>query len=165
MVRTQGISPVSGPSKVRVRVHMSVVNPSNAKQRSSWAGDSQIPFPSIVPHNKEAGEIDVVGFGFLESRTGSVSGLYEAQRDGRVLGTAAESVILPGANAVPRPANATFDGSASLDVPGMTVHRSRIRAGFLSTFIAPRSFTGRARAHMVAFDAARITSAKSAGIL
>ncbi len=41
--------PVPGPDEVRVRIHGSAANPADTKQRSGWAGDSQMP-PRIVPH-------------------------------------------------------------------------------------------------------------------
>jgi NADPH2:quinone reductase len=112
-----------GPGEVRVRVAVSAINPSDTKLRDGWGGDLSMPFPRIVPHNDGAGVIEAVGSGISASRVGERVWMYEAQRDGRAFGTAAETVVLPSANAVPLPDSASFDDGASLGVPGMTAHR------------------------------------------
>ena len=114
--------PHPGPGEVRVRVRVSAVNPSDTKQREGWGGGG-MPHPRVVPHNDGAGEIDAVGPGVPGGRVGERVWIYEAQRDGRAFGTAAELVVVPSDNAVRLPDAAGFDDGASLGVPGMTAHR------------------------------------------
>lgn len=115
--------PQPGPGEVRVRVVVSGVNPSDIKNRSGWGGYSDMPYPMIVPHNDGAGVIDAVGAGVPESRLNERVWLYEAQRDGRAFGTAAQFVVLPQSRAVPLPDEAGFELGACLGVPAMTAHR------------------------------------------
>ena len=121
--------PVPGPGEVRVRVAVSAVNPSDTKQRAGWGSGKALPFSRIVPHNDGAGTVDAVGPGVDESRVGERVWVYEAQRDGRAFGTAAERVVVPSVNAVPLPGGASFDDGASLGVPGMTAHRLLFQDG------------------------------------
>jgi NADPH2:quinone reductase len=122
-------TPEPGPGEVRVRIRVSAVNPSDTKQRSGWGGGMDMPFARIVPHQDGAGEIDRVGPGVPDSRLGERVWLYEAQRDGRAFGTAAEYAVVPATNAVRLPDGASFDDGASLGVPGMTAHRLLFGAG------------------------------------
>ena len=121
--------PQPGPGDVRVRVRVSAVNPSDAKARQGWGGQGAMLHPRIVPHNDGAGEIDVAGPGVPESRVGERVWVYEAQRDGRAFGTAAEYVVVPSANAVRLPGGASFDDGASLGVPGVTAHHLLFQGG------------------------------------
>ena len=114
--------PKPGLGEVRVRVHVSAVNPSDTKSRQGWGGGSAMPFPRIIPHNDGAGEIDSVGAGVSSSRIGERVWVFEAQRDGRAFGTAAQYVVVPSANAVRLPDDASFDDGASLGIPGITAH-------------------------------------------
>ncbi len=114
--------PEPGPGEIRVRVRVSAVNPSDTKTRQGWGGQDTMPFPRIVPHNDGAGEIDLVGPGVPEGRVGERVWVFEAQRDGRAFGTAAEYVVVPAGNAVRLADEASFDDGASLGVPGMTAH-------------------------------------------
>ncbi|MBV8864726.1 MAG: alcohol dehydrogenase catalytic domain-containing protein, partial [Acidobacteriaceae bacterium] len=115
--------PKPGFSEVRVRVSVSAVNPSDTKQRSGWDGSTSMPFPRIVPHNDGAGIIDQVGEGVSLERIGERVWIFEAQREGRAWGTAAEFCVVPSRNAISLPAEASFEEGASLGVPGMTAHR------------------------------------------
>lgn len=116
-------SPALGFRDVRVQVHVSAINPSDTKQREGWGGDASMPYPRIVPHNDGAGVIVEVGAGVDPARMGEHVWVYEAQRDGRAFGTAAEEVVVPEANAIPLPGTSSFEDGASLGVPGMTAHR------------------------------------------
>jgi NADPH2:quinone reductase len=111
-----------GPAEVRVRVHVSAVNPSDTKGRGGWGGNSQMPFPRIVPHQDGAGIIDRVGPGVPPGRIGERVWIYEAQR-GRAFGTAAEQTVVPADQAVPLPDGVGFDVGACLGIPAMTAHR------------------------------------------
>jgi NADPH:quinone reductase len=121
--------PEPGPGEVRVRVRVSAINPSDTKTRQGWGGQATMLFPRVVPHNDGAGEIDLVGPGVSEKRVGERVWIYEAQRDGRAFGTAAEYVVVPAANAVRLPDEASFDDGASLGVPGMTAHHLLFQDG------------------------------------
>ncbi len=115
--------PEPGPGDVRVRVHVSAVNPTDTKARGAWNGDASMPAPRIVPHQDGSGVIDRVGPGVPEHRIGQRVWIYEAQRDGRAFGTAAEFVVVPGEHAVPLPEHVGFDAGACLGIPAMTAHR------------------------------------------
>lgn len=123
--------PTPGPGDVLVRVAVSGLNPSDTKNRSGWGGYKHMPFPLIVPHNDGAGVIEAVGPGVSEARVGERVWLYEAQRQGRAFGTAAEFVVVPAENAAPLPEAAGFDLGACLGVPAMTAHRCLFANGGL----------------------------------
>jgi NADPH:quinone reductase len=114
--------PEPGPGEVRVRVHVSGINPSDTKGRGVWAGNTTMLFPRIVPHQDGAGAIDAVGTDVPPARVGERVWLYEAQR-GRPFGTAAEYVVVPSGNAVRLPDGVSFADGACLGVPAMTAHR------------------------------------------
>lgn len=116
-------TPEPGPGQVRVRVAVSAVNPTDIKARSGYAGYTEMPAPRVVPHQDGAGTIDAVGAGVNASRVGERVWIFEAQRDGRAFGTAAEHVVVPEANAVPLPRGVSFEVGACLAIPGMTAHR------------------------------------------
>lgn len=112
--------PAPGTGEVRVRVHVSGVNPSDTKFRSGWMGLKQ-PYPKTIPHNDGAGVIDAVGEGVASGRMGERVWIYEAQR-GSAFGTAADYVVVPAHKAVTMPENLEFSAGASLGVPAMTAH-------------------------------------------
>lgn len=113
-------TPEPQPGEVRVRVHVSGVNPSDTKFRSGWMGLRQ-PYPLTVPHNDGAGVIDAVGTGVAQTRLGERVWVYEAQR-GSAFGTAAEWVTVPAHKAVKMPDTLDYAAGASLGVPAMTAH-------------------------------------------
>lgn len=104
--------PVAGPGEVRVRVHVSGVNPTDWKARSSG-----LEFQ--VPNQDGAGVIESVGPGVDESRVGERVWIYFAAWQRR-WGTAAEYCVVPSSQAV------AFDGSyelgASLGIPALTAY-------------------------------------------
>lgn len=119
--------PRPGPGELLVRVHASGVNPSDVKTRAGLRGT--IPFPRIVPHNDGAGIVEAVGEGVDPARVGQRVWLYNANRspDGMsqgAIGTAAERVAVPAAQAVPLPEGTGFVEGACLGVPAMTAHRA-----------------------------------------
>lgn len=113
--------PVPGFGEVRVRIAVSGLNPTDLKTRTGFAG-APMPFPRIIPHQDGSGTIDQVGAGVPESRLGERVWVYEAQT-GRAGGTAAEYVVVPGANAVALPANVPDAIGACLGIPALTAHR------------------------------------------
>jgi NADPH2:quinone reductase len=113
--------PEPGPGEVRVKVHVSGVNPTDWKSRST--GPRVGPtFPEQVPGQDGSGVIDAVGEGVDPGRIGRRVWLWEAayQRPG---GTAQEYAVVPERQAVPLPDAASFDLGASIPIPGMTAHR------------------------------------------
>ena len=113
--------PEPGPGEVRVSIHASGLNPTDVKRRTGFGG-MPMDYPRIVPHQDGAGVIDAVGAGVPPSRIGERVWLYETQH-GRAIGTAAEFAVVPQHQALPLPANVSFQAGAALGVPYMTAHR------------------------------------------
>jgi NADPH2:quinone reductase len=114
--------PTPGPGEVRVRMHVSGVNPTDWKARErgpSWAAAG---VGEVVPNQDGAGVIDAVGAGVSESRVGRRVWLWEAAWQ-RAEGTAQELVTLPSAQAVNLPDAASFELGATLGIPALTAHR------------------------------------------
>lgn len=112
--------PEPGAGEVRVRVHVSGVNPTDWKSRQGGRGP--LPFPELVPNQDGAGVVDAVGPGVDPSRVGGRVWLWEAAWQ-RANGTAQEYVVLPARQAVPLPDDASFELGASLGIPALTAHR------------------------------------------
>ena len=108
--------------QVRVKIHVSGVNPSDTKTRGGFGGNMNMEFPRITPGQDGAGVIDRVGPGVPETRIGERVWVYEAYR-GRPFGTAADYVVVPSQHAVKLPDSIDFDTGAGLGVPAMTSHR------------------------------------------
>jgi NADPH:quinone reductase len=112
--------PDPGPGQVRVRVHVSGVNPTDWKSR---AGATPGPIDGFqIPNQDGAGVIDAVGEGVDAGRVGERVWVWLAA-SGQRWGTAAEWTVVPAERAVPLPDSASFDLGASLGVPAMTAHR------------------------------------------
>lgn len=114
--------PEPAAGEVRVRVHVSAVNPSDTKNRSGHRGNVAMPFPVVVPHQDGAGVIDAVGAGVDAARVGQRVWVYEATL-GRAHGTCAEYCTVPAHKAVPLPDAADFEAGACMGIPAMTAHR------------------------------------------
>lgn len=114
--------PEPGPGEVRVRIHLSAVNPTDWKARRGSRGPT-LPWPYVVPNQDGAGVIDAVGPGVDESRLGERVWVWFAAA-GRQHGTAAEWVAVPQHLAVPLPDSASLELGACLGVPAMTAHRA-----------------------------------------
>lgn len=111
--------PEPGPGEVRVRVHVSGVNPTDWKSR---AGATPRPIEGFqVPNQDGAGEIDAVGEGVDRSRVGERVWVWFAAV-GRRWGTAAEWTVVPENQAVRLPDGVSFEMGASLGVPALTAH-------------------------------------------
>ncbi len=111
--------PEPGPGEVRVRVHVSGVNPTDVRARS---GAVPRPIDGFqIPHQDGAGVIDAVGPGGPEDRIGQRVWLYLAAT-GRRWGTAAEWTVVPEDRAVPLPDGVSMELGASLGVPALTAH-------------------------------------------
>lgn len=107
--------PQAGPGEVRVRLMTSGVNPSDVKSRRA----RPVTDPLIVPHSDGGGIIDQVGEGVDPARLGQRVWTWNAQWQ-RPMGTAAEYVVLPQAQAVPLPAGTDFAAAACLGIPALT---------------------------------------------
>jgi NADPH:quinone reductase len=112
--------PEPGPGEVRVRVHVSGINPTDVKTRS---GATPRPIDGFqIPHQDGAGVIDAVGAGVDPARVGQRVWIWFAAA-GRKWGTAAEWTVVPDRQAVPLPDGVDMELGASLGVPAMTAHR------------------------------------------
>jgi len=118
-----GERPVPQPAEgeVRVRVHVSAVNPSDTKARGG-ARIKEMPFPVVIPHQDGAGVIDAVGSGVDGARVGERVWIYEANLN-RPFGTAAEYTCVPAHKAVKLPASVDFTIGGCMGIPVMTAHR------------------------------------------
>ncbi len=111
--------PEPGPNEVRVRVHVSAVNPTDVKARS---GAVPRPIKSFqIPHQDGAGVIDAVGGGVDSSRLGQRVWLWMAAND--EYGSAAEWTVVSQEQAVPLPDGVSFALGAQLGVPALTAFR------------------------------------------
>lgn len=111
-------TPEPGPGEVRVRLACSGVNPSDVKTRGGVRSKT-LPFPLIVPHSDGAGVIDAVGTGVDAARIGERVWTWNAAW-GRALGTAAQFIALPSAQAVTLPETVDFAAGACLGIPALT---------------------------------------------
>jgi NADPH2:quinone reductase len=134
--------PEPGEGEVRVRVHVSGVNPTDWKVRSGQRGGQALPFPEIVPNQDGAGTVDAVGPGVSPDRVGERVWLWEAAWQ-RADGTAQEYVVLPERQAVPLPEHASFDLGASLGIPALTAHRCLTLLDGGPDRLAPGTLAGR----------------------
>lgn len=115
-------TPEPGEGEVRVRVHVSGVNPTDWKSRTG-SGPGQPPaFPEVTPNQDGAGTVVAVGPGVDEGRVGQRVWLWEAAWR-RAGGTAQELLSIPEPQAVALPDAASFDLGASIGIPALTAHR------------------------------------------
>lgn len=117
--------PLAG--EVRIRVAASGINPGDVKKRQDAFGYG-MPYPRVIPHSDGAGTVDAVGEGVSQEWSGRRVWCYGAQTY-RPFGTAAEYTVVPVAQAVPLPANVSFEQGACLGIPGITAHRAIHVAG------------------------------------
>ena len=119
-------TPTAAAGEVLVRLHTSGVNPSDVKSRRARPTTEM-----IVPHSDGAGVIEAVGAGVPASRIGERVWLWNGQW-GRPLGTAAEYIALPSAQAVPLPETTDFAAGACLGIPALTAVQAVHLAGDLT---------------------------------
>lgn len=132
--------PEPGRGEVRVRVHVSGVNPTDWKARrgASFADG----FPEVVPHHDGAGVVDAVGDGVEGLSPGRRVWVWEAAWQ-RADGTAQEYVVLPARQVVPLPDAAGFDLGASLGIRALTAHRCLTSREGGPERLAPGALEGR----------------------
>ena len=119
--------PQPGPGEVRVRLRWSGVNPSDVKGRAGLRS-SAMAFPRIVPHSDGMGQVDAVGEGVPAERVGERVWIWNGAW-GRAFGTAAQSIALPAAQAVPLPANVPDEAGACLGIPALTALHACLAGG------------------------------------
>jgi NADPH2:quinone reductase len=118
-------SPQAG--EVLVRLATSGVNPSDVKSRRA----RPVNDPLIVPHSDGAGVIEAVGEGVPGSRVGERVWLWNGQWQ-RPMGTCAQHIALPAAQAVALPEGVDFAAGACMGIPGLTAVQAVILAERLS---------------------------------
>ena len=119
-------TPQPARNEVRVRLHISGVNPSDVKNRAGLT--RKIAFARVIPHSDGAGEIEAVGDGVPASRVGERVWVWNGQWR-RPFGTAAEFIVLPAEQAVALPANVGIDAGACLGIPAYTAYHAVVLAG------------------------------------
>jgi NADPH:quinone reductase len=114
--------PEARAGEVRIRVHVSGVNPTDWKSRSGTYGAA--PAEPTVPNHDGAGVVDQVGDGVVGLRAGDRVWVT-LTGDGRPTGgTAQEYTVVPAERVFPLPDAAAFDLGASIGIPGATAHRA-----------------------------------------
>ena len=119
-------TPEAGHGEVRVRLEASGVNPSDTYRRR---GPPAMEYPRVVTNSDGAGVVDQVGPGVPQHWLGKRVWLYNGQRNGRWMGTAAEYIALSADLVTELPDHVSFAEGATLGVPAMTAHRSVFVAG------------------------------------
>src|ERR1035437_6975922 len=135
--------PLTAAGQVRVRVHISGVNPTDWKSRRGSAPGEATPFAQVVPNQDGAGIVDALGDGVAGLAIGQRVWIREAAWQ-RADGTAQEYVVLPAANVAALPPGASLELGASLGIPALTAHRCLTMSEFGPARLSPGSLTGRA---------------------
>jgi NADPH:quinone reductase len=113
-------TPTPGPGEVLVRLEASGVNPSDTFRRG---GATPPEYPRVVPNSDGAGVVEQVSPGVAPSRISTRVWLYNGQRNGRWMGTAAEYIALAEELVTELPDHVSFAEGATLGIPAMTAHR------------------------------------------
>jgi NADPH2:quinone reductase len=132
--------PHAGDGEVRVRIHVSGVNPTDWKSRQG-SGSSELPRPQ-VPNQDGAGVVDEVGAGVSDLAVGDRVWVWDAAYQ-RPDGTAQELVVLPRDQVVALPDGVGFDVGASLGIPALTAHRALTSSESVPDELAPGALEGR----------------------
>ncbi len=135
-------APEPGPGEVVVAVAVSGVNPTDWRSRAGKAPGAPLRYPQAVPNQDGSGTVIAVGEGVEPTRVGQRVWLWEAAWK-RADGTAQELVALPARQAVPLPADASFDLGASLGIPALTAHRCLTAADVGPAHLGPGALDGR----------------------
>src|SRR5437764_510019 len=110
-------TPEAGTGEVRVRLEASGVNPSDTYRRRGPPG---MEYPRVVTNSDGAGVVDQVGPGVSRHWLDKRVWLYNGQRNGRWMGTAAEHIALSVDLVTELPDHVSFAERATLGVPAMT---------------------------------------------
>ena len=119
-------TPEPGTGQVRVRLEASGVNPADTYRRR---GAVPPEYPRVIPNSDGAGVIDKTGDGIPQAWVGKRVWLYNGQRNGRWMGTAAEYIALDADLVTERPDEVSFAQGATLGIPAMTAHGCVFAAG------------------------------------
>lgn len=149
------LTPTPAPGEVRVKLAVSGVNPSDVKSRRGRA----LAWDRVVPHSDGAGTIDVVGDGVAPGRIGERVWVWNGQWQ-RPMGTAAQYIVLPQAQAVALPDCLDFSAGACLGIPALTAyHAIRLLgdiAGKTILVIGASSSVGHYAAQMAVANGAQV---------
>src|ERR1700751_4541649 len=104
-------TPEVGHGEVRVRLEASGVNPSDTYRRR---GPPAMEYPRVVTNSDGAGGVDQVGPGVSQHWLGKRVSLYNGQRNGRWMGTAAEYIALSADLVTELPDHVSFPEGATL---------------------------------------------------
>ncbi len=123
-------TPHAGANEVRVRLLASAVNPADTNRTvgRSYAMEGAL----MIPNSDGAGVVDEVGAGVDSAWLNRRVWLYNGQRGGRLLGTAAQYIALNVDLVAALPENTRFDEGACLGIPCMTAHRCITLGGDLA---------------------------------
>jgi len=102
------------------------VNPSDTYRRG---GLVPAEYSRVIPSSDGAGIVDKVGPMVPERWVGKRVWLYNGQRNGRWMGTAAEYISLSVDLVTELPGHVSFAEGATLGIPGMTAHGCVFAAG------------------------------------
>lgn len=116
-------TPTPQVGEVLVRLMTSGVNPSDVKSRRA----RPLTDPLVVPHSDGAGVIEAVGAGVSAARVGQRVWIWNGQWQ-RAMGTCAQYIALPDAQAVAMPDGTDFAAGACMGIPGLTAVQSVILA-------------------------------------
>ena len=106
--------------EVVVKLSYSGVNPSDVKARAGLRPGAVKPaFKKIIPHSDGSGVIILVGVGVDKARIGQRVWIWNGQWS-RALGTMAEFIVLPAAQAVAMPDGISMEAGAAFGIPGLT---------------------------------------------
>ncbi len=119
-------TPVPQRGEVCVRLYASGVNPSDTYRRH---GAVAAEYPRVIPNSDGAGVVCGVGDGVSPSWVGQRVWLYNGQRNGRWMGTAAEYIALDADLVTKLPDHVSFAEGATLGIPCMTAHGCVFAAG------------------------------------
>jgi NADPH2:quinone reductase len=114
-------TPQAGPGEVRVRLAASGVNPADCYRRAGTSGHV-MEARLVIPNSDGAGVVDAVGEGVAADWLGKRVWLYNGQRGGRMLGTAAEWIALDSGLVAVLPDDVSFEAGACLGIPCMTAY-------------------------------------------
>ena len=123
-------TPHAASGEVRVRLHASAVNPADSNRTVGRTYAMEAPL--VIPDSDGSGIVDEVGEGVDRAWLGRRVWLYNGQRGGRVLGTAAEYIALDADLVSELPDNTSFIEGACLGIPCMTAHRAVTLGGDLA---------------------------------
>ncbi|HVC62151.1 MAG TPA: NADPH:quinone reductase [Acetobacteraceae bacterium] len=120
-------TPEPGNYELRVRLEAAGVNPSDTYRRRGPAPPME--YPRVITCSDGAGVVDRVGPMVPQSWVGKRVWLYNGQRNGRWMGTAAECIALHADLVTELPDDVSFAEGATLGVPCMTAHYCVFVAG------------------------------------